>query len=367
MTESNFPLRRAVRIGAAVIALAVLAAGAGYGVLALNYRSAGPQARTVRLSVTTGETLAGAFDALAARGALRQPRAVELYLRLMGEQPRMEIGVYDIPAHASPAQIVRMFEAGQVVLDHITVIDGVTFADFLAELEADPDVTATLRGKSDAQIMAALGHPGENPEGRFFPDTYSFAPGTTDLTLLRVAYRKMSAELRRIWAHRSPGLPVHSAYQALILASIIEKETGLAGERARIAGVFVNRLRRGMPLQSDPTVIYALGKRYHGTLSAADMSVKSPYNTYLHSGLPPTPICLPSKAALHAAVHPANTRDLYFVATGKGGHVFSRTLARHDMQVLSLIRQLRQERLAARRKARLERRRGARHADSGHT
>ena len=367
MTESSPTRRRAAWIGAAVLALAVLAAGGGYGLLALNYRIAGPAQRTVRLSVTTGETLAGAFDVLAARGALRHPRAVELYLRLTGVQPRMEIGVYDIPAHSSPAQIVRMFEAGKVVLDRITVIDGVTFADFLAELDADPDVTATLRGKSDAQIMAALGHPGENPEGRFFPDTYSFAPGTTDLTLLRVAHRKMSAELRRIWAHRSTGLPVHSAYQALILASIIEKETGLAGERSRIAGVFVNRLRRGMPLQSDPTVIYALGKRYHGTLSAGDMSVKSPYNTYLHPGLPPTPICLPSKAAMHAAVHPAKTRDLYFVATGKGGHVFSRTLARHDAQVLSYIRQLRQNRLQARRKARLEDRHKARHADSGHT
>ncbi|MHB1814322.1 MAG: endolytic transglycosylase MltG [Steroidobacteraceae bacterium] len=366
MAESALPRRRGRNVLALLALLALLAAGA-FAALKYNYDAAGPADHTVRVQVRAGDTLHGVFSRLSALGALAYPRAVELYLRLRDEQPRMEIGVYDIPAYSSPAQIVRMFEQGRVVLDHITVIDGVTFADFLAELDADPDVRATLRGKSDAQIMAALGHPGENPEGRFFPDTYSFAPGTTDLTLLRVAYRKMAAELRRIWAHRSADLPVHSPYQALILASIIEKETGLAGERARIAGVFVNRLRRGMPLQSDPTVIYALGKRYHGTLSAADMRVKSPYNTYLHTGLPPTPICLPSKAALHAAVHPAKTRDLYFVATGKGGHVFSRTLARHDAQVLSYIRQLRLDRLEARRKAQLENRHRARRAAAGHT
>jgi UPF0755 protein len=374
MAESALPRRRGRNVLALLALLALLAAGA-FAALKYNYDAAGPADHTVRVQVRAGDTLHGVFSRLSALGALAHPRAVELYLRVRDEQPRMEIGVYDIPPYSSPAQIVRMFEQGRVVLDHITVIDGVTFADFLAELDADPDVSATLRGKSDAQIMAALGHPGENPEGRFFPDTYSFAPGTTDLTLLRVAYRKMAAELQRIWAHRGADLPVHSPYQALILASIIEKETGLAGERARIAGVFVNRLRRGMPLQSDPTVIYALGKHYHGTLSAADMSVKSPYNTYLHTGLPPTPICLPSKAALHAAVHPAKTRDLYFVATGKGGHVFSRTLARHDAQVLSYVRQLREDRLEARRKAqagprrgaRLENRHSARRAAAGHT
>ena len=331
-----------------MLVLIVLVAGGGFGLLALNYYSPGPAPRVVRLSVRAGETLGDAFAALAARGALRQPRAVELYLRLTGAEPRMEIGVYDIAAHASPAQIVRMFAAGRVVLDHITVIDGSTFRDFLSELDADPDIVPTLRGKSDTQIMAALGHPGEMPEGRFFPDTYSFSPGTTDLTILRMAYRKMSAELARIWAHRGADLPVHTPYQALILASMIEKETGVNGERRRIAGVFANRLRIGMPLQSDPTVIYAMGPRYHGALYARDMRIKSPYNTYLHTGLPPTPICLPGKAALRAAVHPQKTADLYFVATGKGGHVFSRTLAHHDVQVLSYIRQLRKDQLDAR-------------------
>lgn len=345
MSHSRPNRRRAAWIATGV--LAVLVAGGAYTLLALNYHAPGPAPRTVRLQVAAGETLDAALDRLGALGAMRHPRAVELYLRLTAARPRMEIGVYDIPAYSSPQQIVRMFEQGKVVLDRITVIEGNTFADFLAELDADPDVSATLRGKSDAQIMAALGHPGEKPEGRFFPDTYSFSPGTPDLTLLRIAYQKMSRELAGIWSHRGAGLPFDTPYQALILASMIEKETGVAGERARIAGVFVNRLRRGMRLQSDPTVIFALGSRYHGTLSAHDMTVKSPYNTYIHAGLPPTPICLPGKAALHAAVHPDHTKDLYFVATGKGGHRFARTLAQHDAQVLRYVRQLRKERLEA--------------------
>lgn len=342
------PPRRRLRIVVALLALVLLAAGGAFALLAYNYDGAGPAAHTVRVQVKAGDTLHTVFKRLSALGAMPHPRAVELYLRLTGEAPRMEIGVYDIPAYSSPAQIVRLFQQGRVVLDKITVIDGATFAQFLAALDADPNIVPSLRGKSDSAIMSALGHPGQKPEGRFFPDTYSFSPGTTDLTILRIAYDKMSAELARAWRERSPGLPLENAYQALILASMIEKETGVADERARIAGVFVNRLRRGMLLQSDPTVIYALGKRYHGALYARDLSVKSPYNTYLHTGLPPTPICLPSRASLLAAVHPDKTPDLYFVATGKGGHRFSRTLAEHDVQLRKYIRQLRKDRLAER-------------------
>lgn len=339
--------RRTRRIALLVLVLAVLAAVGGFELLLHNYEAPGPAHHVVRVKVRSGDTLHAVFGRLNARGALAHPREVELYLRVTNAQPRMEIGVYDIPAHASPAQIVRMFEHGRVVLDTLTVIDGSTFKQFLAQLDSDPDVTPSLRGKSNAAIMAALGHPGEKPEGRFFPDTYKFAPGTTDLTLLHIAYKKMATELARIWHGRSADLPLHSAYQALTLASLIEKETGVADERARIAGVFVNRLRRGMRLQSDPTVIFALGSRYHGTLSAKDLQIHSPYNTYLHAGLPPTPICLPGLAALRAAVHPDKTRDLYFVATGKGGHHFSRTLAEHDIQLRRYIRQLRKNRLAS--------------------
>ncbi len=345
MAESAPPRRRA-RTVLALLVIAALLAGGAFAALKYNYDAAGPADHTVRVQVRAGDTLHSVFSRLSALGGLPHPRAVELYLRLTGAQPRMEIGVYDIPPYSSPAQIVRMFQEGRVVLDKLTVVEGSTFAQFLAELDADPDIVPSLRGKSDAAIMAALGHPGQKPEGRFFPDTYSFSPGTTDLTILQMAYQEMAKELAKVWRERSPGLPLASPYQALILASMIEKETGVADERARIAGVFINRLRRGMRLQSDPTVIYALGTRYHGALYARDLEVKSPFNTYLHAGLPPTPICLPGLASLLAAVHPDKTRDLYFVATGKGGHHFSRTLAEHDIQLRKYIRQLRRDRLA---------------------
>ena len=334
-------------LAAVLVLLVLLTAAGGYALLEHNYFAPGPAPVTVRLNVAAGESLGSVFERLAALGALRHPREVELYLRLRRLTPRVEIGVYDLPAHASPAQIVRLFAQGRVVLDRITVVEGATFAEFLHELDADPDIDPTLRGRSDRQIMAALGHPGQNPEGRFFPSTYRFSPGTPDLTILRMAYQQMSAMLARVWRGREAGLPLKTPYQALILASMIEKETGVADERARIAGVFVNRLRRGMRLQSDPTVIYGLGKRYHGTLTSGDLAADTPYNTYTRGGLPPTPIALPGLPSLLAAVHPAPTQDLYFVATGKGGHRFSKTLAQHDAQLRRYLAQLRRAKRSA--------------------
>jgi UPF0755 protein len=277
---------------------------------------------------------------------------VELYLRLHHRIPRIEIGTYAIPARAAPADIVRLFEEGRVVLDQITVVPGTTFADLRRQLDSRPDIAHTLRGRSDAEVMAALGHPGENPEGRFFPDTYRFAPGTSDLTILQMAYGRMAAMLAKVWQQRSAGLPFDTPYQALILASIIEKETGVADERGRIAGVFVNRLRRGMRLQSDPTVIYGLGSRYDGKIHTRDLTTDTPYNSYTRAGLPPTPIALPGLESLLAAVQPDPTEDLYFVATGKGGHHFSQTLAQHDAELRVYLQRLRaQQQAAARRPA----------------
>jgi UPF0755 protein len=339
----------------AVLVLLAILVGAGAGAYALlreNFYAPGPAATAVDLKVSAGQSTRAALSSLAALGALSHPREVELYLRLHRVSPRLEIGTYEIPAHASPADIVRMFEAGRVVLDQVTIVPGTTFEDFRRELDASPDIAHSLRGKSDAAVMAALGHPGENPEGRFFPDTYFFAPGTPDLTILRMAYQRMAQVLAKVWQQRSPGLPFDTPYQALILASIVEKETGVADERGRIAGVFVNRLRRGMRLQSDPTVIYGLGKAYHGTLHTRDLTADTPYNSYTRSGLPPTPISLPSLDSLLAAVHPDHTADLYFVATGKGGHHFSKTLAQHDAELRIYLERLRaQERSAAQRQA----------------
>jgi peptidoglycan lytic transglycosylase G len=325
------------------LVVAALAGTAGYRLLNRDFHAPGPAGTALRLEVAAGDSIRGVLGRLAALGALDHPREVEWYLRLHHRAPRIEIGTYELPPHASPADIIRLLAEGRVVLDQITVVEGTTFADFRRELDAQPEIAHTLRGKSDAEVMAALGHPGENPQGRFFPDTYRFAPGTSDLTILSMAYERMAAVLARAWQQRSAGLPFDSPYQALILASIIEKETGVADERARIAGVFVNRLRRGMRLQSDPTVIYGLGKQYDGTIHTRDLATDTPYNTYTRAGLPPTPISLPGLDSLLAAVQPEQTDDLYFVATGQGGHHFSRTLAEHDAELRAYLARLREQ------------------------
>ena len=333
-----------------LLALIVLGAAAGYVMLAEDFRAPGPAAASVRLKVAPGESTRAVLARLASLGTLAHPRAVELYLRLHQDIPRIEIGTYEVPAHASPADIIRMFEEGRVMLDQVTIVEGARFADFRRELDAQKDIAHTLRGRSDAEVMSALGHPGESPEGRFFPDTYRFAPGTSDLTILSMAYERMAAVLQKVWQQRSAGLPFDTPYQALILASVIEKETGVADERAHIAGVFVNRLRRGMRLQSDPTVIYGLGSRYDGTIHTRDLTTDTPYNSYTRGGLPPTPISLPGLESLLAAVHPDQTDDLYFVATGQGGHHFSKTLEEHDKELKAYLVRLRQEQQAAARR-----------------
>lgn len=335
---------------AVLLVLIVAAVAAAYVLLGEEFHAPGPAAAALRVKVSAGESTRAVLERLAGLGAVAHPREVEAYLRLHRRIPRIEIGTYEVPAHASPADIIRMFEQGRVLLDQLTVVEGARFADFRHELDAQADVAHVLRGKSDTELMSALGHPGEDPEGRFFPDTYRFAPGTSDLTILAMAYDRMSAVLAKVWEQRSAGLPFDTPYEALILASIVEKETGVADERSRIAGVFVNRLRRGMRLQSDPTVIYGLGNQYDGTVHTRDLTTDTPYNSYTRAGLPPTPISLPGLEALLAAVHPDQTDDLYFVATGQGGHHFSKTLAEHDSALRAYLARLREEQQAAARR-----------------
>lgn len=337
---------------AILLVLVILAAavGAGHALLSQNFHARGPASTAVALKVSPGESTRTVLGHLAALGALAHPREVEIYLRLHHRIPRIEIGTYAVPAHASPADIILLFEEGKVVLDQLTVVEGARFADFRRQLDAQADVAHTLRGRSDAEVMSALGHAGESPEGRFFPDTYRFAPGTSDLTILTMAYERMSAVLAKVWQERADGLPFDTPYKALILASIVEKETGVADERGLIAGVFVNRLRRGMRLQSDPTVIYGLGSQYDGTIHTRDLKTDTPYNSYTRSGLPPTPICLPGLESLLAAAHPDHTTDLYFVATGQGGHHFSATLAQHDAELRVYLERLREQQQAATRR-----------------
>jgi len=330
----------------ALVALLILVMGAGvYGGAAWlehDFRAPGPASSALRIQVEPGLTVRNVLARLARAGALAHPRLTEVYLRLHGRRFRIKAGEYQVEPHASAAAIVAMLAEGRVVLEQLTVVEGTTFADLRRLLESDPHIRSTLRGKSDAEVMAAIGHPGELPEGRFFPDTYRFASGTTDVEILKVAYDKMSAVLASAWAQRAAGLPLPSVYEALTLASIIEKETGVATERPLIAGVFLGRLRKGMRLQSDPTVIYGMGSRYDGQIRSRDLTTDTPYNTYTRAGLPPTPIALPGRDSILAAVHPAQTDALYFVATGEGGtHQFSATLEEHNAAVQRYLARLR--------------------------
>ncbi len=342
-------LRRAGLAAGVLIVVLGVAATVVHDWLKREYLAPGPAAAPSRIQVEQGASVRAVLARLESQGVVHNARAVLWYLRLLTEHPRMQAGTYEIPPRASPEQIITMFEEGKVLLEQLTVVEGSTFGDFLELLAHEPDVTHTLAGKTPAQVMVALGHPGENPEGRFFPDTYRFAASTTDAVILGLAYDKMSQALAAAWSVRSPKLPFDSPDQALILASMVEKEAQLKSERTRIAGVFVGRLRRGMRLQSDPTVIYGLGAQYDGQIHTRDLLTDTPYNTYTRAGLPPTPIALPGRESLMAAVQPDEAGDLYFVASGlgDGAHHFSKTLQEHNSAVKAYLARLRQQRAAA--------------------
>ena len=296
----------------------------------------------VRIAVAPGASLRSTLLALQQQGALRHARMVELYLRLHGPVPRLQSGNYEVPPHSSAREVLDQLVNGRVVLESVTVVEGWNFAQMRAALDAHPAVAHQLQGLSAQQLMEALGHPGEAAEGRFFPDTYRFAAGTSDHRILERAYERMQAELEADWSQRAANLPLTNADEALILASIVEKETGREDERPKVAAVFVNRLRQGMRLQSDPTVIYGLGESYDGHIHTRDLESDTPYNSYTRTGLPPTPIALPGAAALQATLHPADSDALYFVATGNGdgSHHFSATLAEHDVALRAYLRKL---------------------------
>ncbi len=266
-------------------------------------------------------------------GLSRPAFYLEAYTRLSGLAPRLKAGEYALTPDLTPRILLDRIVAGRVIQYPLTVVEGWTFRQLRQALAAHPKLTQTLSGVSDADVMGRLGRPGGHPEGRFLPDTYYFPAGFTDEAFLRRALTAMDQRLTEAWNRRDPNTPVNDPYQALILASIIEKETGVAAERPQIAGVFARRLRMGMRLQTDPTVIYGLGEAFDGNLRRRDLETDTPYNTYTRQGLPPTPIALPGKDALNAAVNPASGDALYFMADGEGGHVFSRTLDEHNRAV----------------------------------
>ncbi len=326
--------------------LALLAVALLVGALALwrlldasmEQRSQAPGG--TRIQVNAGASLRVVLGELARVRALRNPRLVEWYLRLHGEPVRPQAGVYELAPGAPTRQILDQLREGRVVLSQVTIVEGWSFSQMRQALDASPDLVHQWRHLDDAALMSALGLKGIAAEGRFFPDTYRFAAGTADRHIYELALQSMNERLGQEWAARAPELPVHSPQEALILASIIEKETGREDERAKVAAVFINRLRLGMRLQSDPTVIYGLGARYDGNLRRRDLEADGPFNSYTRSGLPPTPIALPGDASLHSALHPAAIDALYFVATGAGdgSHQFSATYAEHNLALQRFLK-----------------------------
>jgi UPF0755 protein len=273
-----------------------------------------------------------AYD-LQRRGITGHPHYLVWLGRELDLAHRLQAGEYEITAGMTPENLLRKLAGGEVIQHAITLIEGQTFKEMLAVITANGDLVHTLDGVGTEELMTRLGHEGEHPEGRFLPDTYHFPQGTTDLAFLTRAYNAMERHLTDAWAGREEGLPLETPYEALILASIVEKETGVAGERPVIAGVFIRRLQKGMRLQTDPTVIYGLGDRFDGNLRASDLRNDTPYNTYTRDGLPPTPIAMPGAASIHAVLHPDKGDALFFVADGSGGHYFSRTLKEHELAV----------------------------------
>lgn len=286
--------------------------------------------------IAPGETLGGVLARLEARQWLPRARAalyLRLYARWQGLGGRIRSGEYALEPTLDLIGTLERFISGSTIVHELRIVEGWTFAQALQALRTNAMIGQTLADAAPEQIMQAIGQPGLPAEGRFFPDTYRFAKNISDVTLLRQAFERMQQMLAAEWRQRASDLPYASADEALIMASIVEKETGAPQERAQIAGVFVRRLQRGMRLQTDPTVIYGLGAAFDGNLRLVDLRGDGPYNTYLRAGLPPTPISLPGRAALHAALHPDDGKTLFFVATGDGTHVFSETLEQHDAAV----------------------------------
>lgn len=285
-------------------------------------------------SVKPGSTIRTVSRQLVEQGVLREPWSFFLMARFSGRASDLKAGNYLLKSGVSPYQLFRIFTDGDVSQIGITFIEGWTFRQMREELDRHESVRHIGMSLPDAEILHRIGASGSSPEGLFFPDTYYFSSDMSDLDILRRSYLEMQQRLNEAWEARSDGLPYSNPYQALIMASIVEKETGKVEERPQIAGVFINRLKIGMRLQTDPTVIYGLGDKFDGNLRKQDLLNDTPYNTYTRSGLPPTPIAMPGMGAIDAALHPARESGfLYFVGRGDGGHAFSKTLAEHNRAV----------------------------------
>jgi UPF0755 protein len=287
----------------------------------------------VELHIERGSGLKEVAAQLQRQGVIGHAFAFSMLGRLTGQAGQIKAGGYLFEAPASPWELLRKLTQGETLLGRITIIEGWTFRQMREAMARHPGLRQETQGMSDQELLAALGIDAAHPEGLFFPDTYYFDLGSSDKALLLRAHHKMQQVLQAAWQARAPGLPYASPYEVLIMASIIEKETGAPEERTRIAAVFLNRLRLGMRLQTDPTVIYGLGERFDGNLRKVDLLADTPYNTYTRAGLPPTPIALPGEASIRAAIDPETSRALYFVSKGDGRHHFSDSLDEHNRAV----------------------------------
>lgn len=290
----------------------------------------------VDFEIRPGLGLKGAAQAMAEAGVGVVPWQFALLGRVSGRDRTIKAGSYEVGVGVTAWQLLEKLTAGDVTQSEVVIVEGKTFRDLRAKLDAHPDLRHDSTGLTDREILHRIGAPAHHPEGRFFPDTYLFARQSSDLAIYRRAYQAMQRRLAAAWENRDPSVPYRNIDEALIMASIVEKETGHPADRGKVASVFVNRLKRGMLLQTDPTVIYGLGERFDGNLRKIDLLTDTPYNTYTRAGLPPTPISLPGMASIQAALNPPATDYLYFVAKGKGGDgtsVFSRTLEEHNRAV----------------------------------
>jgi UPF0755 protein len=299
-----------------------------------------PGSQVVDLEIEPGTSANGVAEVIVDSGADVPVLLLQAWFRLSGQARMIKAGSYELVPGTTPRKLLSMLVRGEETLKNVTLVEGWTFRQVRAALQKSEQLTPDSIGLSPEMIMEKLGKPGVHPEGRFFPDTYTYAKGASDLAVLKRAARAMDKRLTTAWAQRSVDTPLKTPDQALILASIVEKETGKPADRPQIGGVFTNRLRIGMPLQTDPTVIYGLGPQFAGSLRKRDLQADTPYNTYTRAGLPPTPIAIPGKAALLAAVQPATTNALYFVSRndGSGSSHFSANLEEHNRAVNKYIR-----------------------------
>lgn len=291
------------------------------------------KSEVVEITVEPGMSARAVVQALVKGGVDVDPQLLYWWVRLSGQARQIKAGSYEISRGPTPRTLLAKLVRGEVAQRSVTLAEGLTFAQWRVTLRNAPHLRQEGQDLDPEALMARLGRPGVHPEGRFFPSTYTYAKGSSDLALLRRAMQEMDQRLAAVWVRRAPDSPLRTPDEALILASIVEKETGRASDRGQISGVFNNRLRKGMLLQTDPTVIYGLGEKFDGNLRKRDLQTDTPWNTYTRKGLPPTPIAMPGQESLLAAVQPEQTSALYFVARGDGTSAFSATLEEHNRAV----------------------------------